>query len=201
MPSDRSSWITRRVGIHYAWVIAAVTFVVLHCHRRHPRHARRAHGAARNASSAGAARFISVAVAINIALFGLDRSVCGVGDGPLRPAPRHPGSRGWFLPSAVAMTTQDAVRMASGLALVGRLCRRRDWRHINGAGRHRRNAVVRRAARSGVSAHSLRQMRRGSSCSCRSWRRTVEQSGWRTATLYRFRRVGRGLRRRPDLHA
>ena len=29
MPSDRSSWITRRVGIHYAWVIAAVTFVVL----------------------------------------------------------------------------------------------------------------------------------------------------------------------------
>ena len=29
MPSDRSSWITRRVGIHYAWVIAAVTLVVL----------------------------------------------------------------------------------------------------------------------------------------------------------------------------
>ena len=29
MTSDRSSWITRRVGIHYAWVIAAVTLVVL----------------------------------------------------------------------------------------------------------------------------------------------------------------------------
>ena len=29
MSSDRSSWITRRVGIHYAWVIAAVTLVVL----------------------------------------------------------------------------------------------------------------------------------------------------------------------------
>lgn len=29
MSSERSSWITRRVGFHYAWVVAAVTLVVL----------------------------------------------------------------------------------------------------------------------------------------------------------------------------
>ena len=29
MSPERSSWITRRVGIHYAWVVAAVTLVVL----------------------------------------------------------------------------------------------------------------------------------------------------------------------------
>ena len=146
MPSDRSSWITRRVGIHYAWVIAAVTFVVLIVTAG----IRATPGVLMvplEMEFGWRRTVLSFAVAINIALFGL------IGPFAASVIDRF-GLRRVVLSAiallavAVALTTRMQHRVATGPALG---CARRHWnrRHLARAGGDRGDTLVRRPTRAG----------------------------------------------------
>ena len=124
---------------------------------------------------------LSSAVAINIALFGLI--------GPFAASLMDRWGLRRVLLAAVALLAvvggrhdADAQPVAADAAL-GRSGRRGHRRHLDGARRHRRLALVRRAPRAGARRAHRRPTPPVNSSSCRCSPTVIEQRGWRSATL------------------
>ena len=165
---------------HYAWIVAAVTFVILLVTAG----IRATPGVLMvplEAEFGWSRAAISAAVAINIALFGL------IGPFAASAMDRW-GMRRLILAAlallavSVALTHADAAPVADDAA-VGRLRRHRHRRDVDGAGRRRRDALVRWRGAGWCSARCRRRTPPGNWCSCRCWRGVVEAAGWRAAAL------------------
>ena len=163
--------------VHYAWIVAAVTFLVL-------------------LVTAGIRATPGVLMVPLESEFGWsravdlggggdqhravrpDRSVRRLGDGPVGPAPRDPRRAGAARRVGRA-DDADAAAVAADAAL-GRAGRHRHRRHLDGARRHRRHPLVRRAPRRWCSARCRRPTPPGSWSSCRCWPAWSSTSGWRS---------------------
>ena len=169
-----------RPKIHYAWIVAIVTFVVILVTAGHSCDAGRPDGPARERVRLEPDRDLA-AVAINIALFGL------IGPFAASVMDRW-GLRRVILAAvallavSVALTTQNAHAVGAD-APVGRAGRDRYRRHLDGAGRHRRQTLVRRAARCSCSGRCRRPTRPVNWCSCRCSPGWSSSGGWRAAAL------------------
>ena len=125
---------------------------------------------------------ISAAVAINIALFGLI--------GPFAASVMDRwglrrmvlAARSLLLAVSVALDDRDAHQWQLTL-LWGVLRRHRHRRHVDGAGRHRRDPVVRRSGAASSSVCCRPPTPPGSWCSCRCSPAWSTRRGWRTAAL------------------
>ena len=183
---------------HYAWVIAAVTFVVLLVTAG----IRATPGVLMvplEAEFGWSRAAISAAVAINIALFGLI--------GPFAASAMNRwGLRRLVLAAlallavSVALTTRMQNQWQMTL-LWGVLRRHRHRRHVDGAGRGGGDALVRGAARRSCSARSRRRTPPGSWSSCRCWRAWSSARDGAPATLIVAAAAVVVFVRRADLHA
>ena len=179
-------------GIHYAWIVAAVTFVVLLITAG----VRATPGLfmVPLESEFGWSRAaISAAIAVNIALFGL------IGPFAASVMDRW-GLRRVVLGALALLAASVAVstRMQTEwqfLLLWGVLVGSRHRRHGDGARRGRRHPLVRRAARRGDGHRCRPPTPPASWSSCRCWPVWSRASSWRSAALIVAAAAGDRLRR------
>ena len=129
-----------------------------------------------------------------------DRSVRRVGDGSLGPAPRRSSCALALLAVSVALTTRMRNAVAADAA-VGRAGRHRHRRHLDGAGRGRRHALVRRAARPGARRAVGGERDRPAGVPAAAGQRSSSSAAGASAALLVAGGRRRRVRARAGLHA